>query len=650
MRLLASCFSKVLLLVSFSLFTQELISQTLLSADGPGNTYELIESVLAPGYNPIEVPDCSHGTFGRHIDEVFDNELQSNVFRFFIHRDQDDDRCINFDRQRNEIKSYDQSPDNLLGIEGETVIYSWKFKLDAGFQPSSSFTHLHQIKAVGGSESSMPQITLTARAGSPENLELRYAESNTQLTLATAPLSDFKGVWVEATETITYGETGSYELSLNRISDNASLFYYQDPAIRMWKTGAEFQRPKWGIYRSLNNSAQLRDEVVLFADFSVEEIVSNNCGLSSSFSPNPLTHAGTGANSTHVSLPANSENINFTITGINSRTNGPSSKHYSELVKVSYVNGSGSTISYGSYSASNVSDVNIDIPGQVQSISLSLEDELDGNTGSTQMSISLSNVSYCQGNGEPCSDADNDGVCDGNDVCPGSDDLQDADGDGIPDGCDDCQDVSNSFPNSNLSHSGTGSSSTSINLANQENISFSISGIGSKTKGKSDSRYIEEVSISYLDGTGTLVNLGPFSGSNQNSANIDINGAVSQITVNLRDIYDGDAPNISISLSAISSCQTSSSNRFANPDEWEDIKAYPNPFREEFIVSLPINDPTPIEIQVYDMLGHVIYQNKLIAKQKYVKIPGEEWSPGLYFIKVFSPGKHKVIRLLKAEN
>ncbi len=35
-------------------------------------------------------------------------------------------------------------------------------------------------------------------------------------------------------------------------------------------------------------------------------------------------------------------------------------------------------------------------------------------------------------------DADNDGVCDANDICEGSDDTADADGDGTPDGCDDC--------------------------------------------------------------------------------------------------------------------------------------------------------------------------------------------------------------------
>jgi hypothetical protein len=37
-----------------------------------------------------------------------------------------------------------------------------------------------------------------------------------------------------------------------------------------------------------------------------------------------------------------------------------------------------------------------------------------------------------------CADADGDGVCDADDVCPGSDDAADGDGDGIPDGCDAC--------------------------------------------------------------------------------------------------------------------------------------------------------------------------------------------------------------------
>lgn len=38
----------------------------------------------------------------------------------------------------------------------------------------------------------------------------------------------------------------------------------------------------------------------------------------------------------------------------------------------------------------------------------------------------------------PCTDTDNDTVCDADDVCPGSNDLADADSDTVPDGCDIC--------------------------------------------------------------------------------------------------------------------------------------------------------------------------------------------------------------------
>jgi hypothetical protein len=246
--------------------------QVVLNADGSGNTYELITSVLAPGYNPIETPDCGHTSFGNHIDEVFDNELNTNVFRFFIHVTPDDDRCINSDRQRNEIKTYDQSPENLLGIQNEKVVYKWKFKLANGFQSSPSFTHLHQLKSVGGSLASMPMYTLTARKGTPDRIELRYAETDKQVTLARTDLLPLIDSWLEVTETIQYGTSGTYEIEIKRVSDSAILFTYSNNNIVNWRPNAAFVRPKWGIYRSLTNSQDLRDETILFANFSIEEV------------------------------------------------------------------------------------------------------------------------------------------------------------------------------------------------------------------------------------------------------------------------------------------------------------------------------------------------------------------------------------------
>lgn len=272
------------------------ISQVTLDANGTGDTYEEITAVFAPNYNPIEVPDCNHADFGRHIDEVFDAELNTNVFRFFIHTSPDNDRCLKFDRQRNEIKTYDKSPDNLKGVQNETVRYKWKFKLDEDFQVSSSFTHVHQLKSVGGSLSSMPMYTITLRKSNPDRLELRYAETDSQITLKQTDLEPFKGVWLEVEETITYGASGSYSMEITRVNDGVLLFEYTNETIINWRENADFVRPKWGIYRSLNSAEDLRDEEVLFANFSIEELynLSNEeYGSNDNFInllPNPASH------------------------------------------------------------------------------------------------------------------------------------------------------------------------------------------------------------------------------------------------------------------------------------------------------------------------------------------------------------------------
>ena len=265
-------YKSTVLTLALALNTLSCFSQVTLSADGPGNTYNLITSVLAPGYNPIETPDCNHTNFGDHIDEVWDSIVGRNVFRFHIHVSPDNDRCINFDRQRNEIKSYDKSPDNLKGTQGEIVEYRWMFKLPIDFQSSPNFTHIHQLKSVGGSLASMPMYTLTTRKSNPNRIELRYAETDSQITLAQEPLSSFLGQWLDVTETIQYGSSGTYSIEISKVSDSTVLFSYTNDSIVNWRNGADFVRPKWGVYRSLINSQDLQDEKVRFADFVVHEL------------------------------------------------------------------------------------------------------------------------------------------------------------------------------------------------------------------------------------------------------------------------------------------------------------------------------------------------------------------------------------------
>lgn len=255
--------------IAFYFNPLSLAAQALLQADGPGNTYELINSILAPGYDVVENPECVHPEFGRHIAEVWDSELNRYVFEFYIHVTPDNDRCINFDRQRIEIKTYDASPDNLIGVSGETVVYKWKFRIPIGFKPSPNFTHIHQIKAVGGNADD-PIFTLTPRYGSPNKIELIH---NNSTKVTTANLSLFEGNWVEATEIIKIDSIhGTYSIVIKKISDGSTLLTYSNSNLMTIRYNNTFIRPKWGIYRSLLKPEYLRDETLRFNDFSIGEV------------------------------------------------------------------------------------------------------------------------------------------------------------------------------------------------------------------------------------------------------------------------------------------------------------------------------------------------------------------------------------------
>lgn len=243
-----------------------------LSATGKGDAYALINSVLGGTGDVVEAPDVSHPAFGKHITQVFDTDLNSYVFAFHIHVTPDNDRGTDSDRQRNEIKTYDKSPDSLKATLNETVNYSWKFKLDGGFKPSSNFTHLHQIKPIDGN-ASLPIITLTARYKSGGDImQLIHTGDNGQaVTKNTIALADFKGNWVEVNEQVKYATHGNYKISIKRIKDGKVLLDVTYTDLDLWRTGTSSCRPKWGIYRSLLNPQMLRDETVWFNDFNITE-------------------------------------------------------------------------------------------------------------------------------------------------------------------------------------------------------------------------------------------------------------------------------------------------------------------------------------------------------------------------------------------
>jgi len=150
------------------------------------------------------------------------------------------------------------------------------------------------------------------------------------------------------------------------------------------------------------------------------------------------------------------------------------------------------------------------------------------------------------------SDTDGDGVCDQNDICEGGDDTIDTDNDGIPDFCDSdtCVPKTSSFINNPLTHTGSGSNSTTINYttANQD-ISFTISNINQRTNGPSNRRYIERVTVSYVDINGNTQIEGIYTGDNVNTQPIYISEPILSLTVSIEDAIDGNSGRSEMSIS-----------------------------------------------------------------------------------------------------
>jgi hypothetical protein len=243
------------ILLSLLLSAPAVRARNLMSADGPGNTYELLRQAYT-----TELPDCGHMV--PHITEDFDSELKKNVFVFHAHVNLDDDRCGGTDRQRTEIRA---RAGDIVAQNDETVYYRWKFKLDAGFKGSNRFTHIFQIKSDLGA----PIMTLTPRVST-------FGTTGRVGNAGTTELAKFLGVWVVVRLKVHYANAGRVEVTIRRLSDGAMLFSQASDA-DMWDDNASGHDSKFGIYRSLDSREMLRDEQVRFADFCASKVSAAEC-------------------------------------------------------------------------------------------------------------------------------------------------------------------------------------------------------------------------------------------------------------------------------------------------------------------------------------------------------------------------------------
>lgn len=420
-----------------------------------------------------------------------------------------------------------------------------------------------------------------------------------------------------------------------------------------------------------------------------------------SFASLTLDHSGTGSSSISFSFEPNSKDASFTISGFDREISGNPRGRYAELVTITYVDGNGNPQTYGTSDGGSSGSVTVNIPGGIQSVEISLTDGYDG-SAPVALSVNLSDIDYCAPFsscpdadndgicdvddvcpeldnsliGTPCDDgiactindvygpdcncagveldSDGDGVCDGEDICPVGDDNIDTDGDGIPDACDpsNCaveNTMTTNFASPVLQYNGGDPATASVSFGTETHsgINFTISGLDARTNGNPNSRYAEEVTISYTDALGATVIYGTYNGENTTTVNVNIPEVVLDITVSLRDAYNGLSSNMSLSvtLGSIISC-ASFPESFTNTGRTQAFKLYPNPATGYTMLQFgeTLEDA---QVVIHNLLGAQVASYQ-VREQAALRINTQEW-PGqsqVYLVTVQLPNGETMTKRL----
>lgn len=273
------------------------------TADLVGKDYSEIHKYMkTKGWDYSEHPNSADNDHkdGLHCEVVYDNIIKQYVYKFYIHANEkvlDGDRGKKEDRQRNEMKSQTSSSwYKLNGNWDEWQRLEWKFRIPKGYQPSSSFCHIHQLKAQEGNNSS-PVITITLRSnsnGSNRRVQVIHtgddSSTNKGTIIDNLPIEDFEDQWIQVVTEMHYTHNGTFKIKMTRISDNKELVNKSFTDIDLWRKNAISIRNKFGIYRSYGRKMEsdtdrptngIKDESLQLADFKAYEKNTN---------PSPSAH------------------------------------------------------------------------------------------------------------------------------------------------------------------------------------------------------------------------------------------------------------------------------------------------------------------------------------------------------------------------
>jgi Polysaccharide lyase len=179
---------------------------------------------------PMDGPDSGY---------VFDD---GTSFQFVLHENGAEETVSSGAvRQRNEVTVNPGNPAIYKGKYGETMSYTWRFKLEK-MNANPTWCDIWQMKQ-HGTLGPAPFMALEADKG---NLNL---DTQRLGVVTSVPLATIMNVWIYASVTGKYHEQGSLQVTLKK-EDGTTVLSYMNNNINLWGAGLDFVRPKWGFYRN----------------------------------------------------------------------------------------------------------------------------------------------------------------------------------------------------------------------------------------------------------------------------------------------------------------------------------------------------------------------------------------------------------------
>ncbi len=222
-------------------------------------------------FEGLEMPDM----WGAHPGAVhFSTVAEHNAFRIDQHYmpptifDYDDHNTT--DRMRCEVKGMKTPSGNLQLLQGQRWRLAWSLYIPSTLKSPTRFCHIMQIKVVDTNDGSSgaPVVTISLpRDGSTEKIQLQVPAASGDGNFPAVDLAPLHDKWLSTQVDIKIGAGTSGSVRWVLSDGTRLLVDFTRAGIETWPTSSARLRPKWGIYRSLEDtSGALQTTYLLLSD------------------------------------------------------------------------------------------------------------------------------------------------------------------------------------------------------------------------------------------------------------------------------------------------------------------------------------------------------------------------------------------------